>query len=160
MPPKKRLKPIPCQRTLSFAAAVTPDLPDAPVADEEDEGLGEEPRDNSCTQATPGPTASPPRENFQVGWLHTYRPWLVFENGLMFCKDCRALKLNNNLAQGTNNFRTNTLTRHILSADHKQTVSVDDERKNMQVAARRALTKEEDSVQIAMKAVYWLAQEN
>ena len=35
-----------------------------------------------------------------------------------------------------------------------------EERKNMELATKKALSKEEEAIQIAMKTVFWLSQEN
>ena len=98
---------------------------------------------------------------FQVGWLHSY-PWLSYENGLMHCKQRRELKFTNTMAQGTNNFRTSTstLTRHVSDSDHQRAMAAPNEQKRMSVAAEKALSKEEEAVQVAMKAVFWLCQES
>ena len=99
--------------------------------------------------------------HFQVGWLHSY-PWLNYENGLMHCKQCRELKFTNTKVQGTNNFRTSmsTLTRHVSDSDHQRAMAAPNEQKRMSVAAEKALSKEEEAVQVAMKAVFWLCQES
>ena len=66
------------------------------------------------------------------------------------------------MAQRTNNFRmsTSTLTRHVSGSDHQRAMAAPNEQKRMSVAAEKALSKEEEAVQVTMKAVFWLCQES
>lgn len=51
------------------------------------------------------------KRNFQLSWLQTY-PWLKYDksSNVMFCTSCRDAKMKNSMANGTDNFRTSTLT--------------------------------------------------
>ena len=60
------------------------------------------------------------------------------------------LKFTNTMAQGTNNFQTSTLTRHVSGSDHQRAMAAPNEQKRMSVAAEKALSKEEEAVQVAM----------
>ena len=63
------------------------------------------------------------------------------------------------MVQGTDNFRTSTLTRHVVGPDHQNAIKSGTERGNMQKAVNKALNKEEKGVIVALKTVYWLAKE-
>lgn len=105
--------------------------------------------------------SSKTKRNFQKGWLVTY-PWLTYDKNkdLMFCKECLTIKAVNSMTQGSNNFRTSTLTRHLICDDHKRSQSVPKEKKNMDQAKKHAFSQEEKAVFVAMEAVYWLCQES
>lgn len=47
----------------------------------------------------------------------------------MFYKDCMALKFTNVLAVGTDNFRTSTLNRHVITDDSKRAVNSPNEKR-------------------------------
>ena len=64
------------------------------------------------------------------------------------------------MALGCDNFRTSTLTRHLKTDDHQSILAVPKERTAMETVLQTAQSKEEIGINIAFKAVYWLAQEN
>ena len=64
------------------------------------------------------------------------------------------------MALGTDNFRTNTLTRHVESNDHKLLFKAPCESQNMKTASQKALNEKEKPVIVALKAMFWLFQEN
>ena len=101
------------------------------------------------------------KRNFQKGWLVTY-PWLKYdyEKKLMYCTLCLNIGASNSMTQGTDNFRTSTLTRHLDCDDHKRAMDAPRNKKQMIEARKRAFSKEEEAVFVAMKAVYWLCQES
>ena len=158
MPPKKKPRPEEGQRTLfAFTQKTVSSM--RPLSETEisvSESSATSDRDAQPSTSKQNEQAT---WHFQVGWLYSY-PWLSYENGLMHCKQCRELKFTNTMAQGTNNFRTNTLTRHVSGSDHQWAVAAPNEQKRMSVAAEKALSKEEEAVQVAMKAVFWLCQES
>ena len=98
---------------------------------------------------------------FQLHWLQLHK-WLKFDSKLnkMFCQVCIDAKLSNAMTLGTQNFKTSTLTRHIKSADHTRAIQAPKQRKEMKAAVEKALTKEEEAIIVAMKAVYFLVKED
>ena len=52
-------------------------------------------------------------------------PWLIYDSNknVMKCNVCIKAKKQNVLTEGTNNFRTSTLTRHAQSDDHQLSVT-------------------------------------
>ena len=167
MPPKKKIKPMEGQKSLfSFvkktsesdqpcrsSSNTTTDDIDRPSTSLgiENQRSSDEVSDDKVTK----------KRNFQKGWLMQY-PWLKYDHNLdlMFCNICIGIKANNAMTQGTNNFRTSTLSRHLTCDDHKHALNVPKEKKSMEEATKRAFSKEEKAVFIAMKAVYWLCQES
>ena len=55
-------------------------------------------------------------------WLILFSLWLKYnsEKENMYCKLCSALKYQNSMARGTDNFRISTLTSHLEHTDHKR----------------------------------------
>ena len=98
--------------------------------------------------------------SFQPKWLRSYF-WLKYDadKDHMYCEICRNLKFTNTLSLGTNNFKTTTLQRHVVSQDHKSAVSNPGERSNFEEAVVCADSKEESAIMLVMKVVYWLAKE-
>ena len=98
---------------------------------------------------------------FQLHWFQLHK-WLKFDSKLnkMFCQVCIDAKLSNAMTLGTQNFKTSTLTRHIKSADHTRAIQAHKQRKEMKAAMEKALTKEEEAIIVAMKAVYFLVKED
>ena len=98
---------------------------------------------------------------FQRQWLQLHH-WLQYDpkENKMYCKLCIESKLTNAMTRGTQNFKTSTLTRHISSADHSRAVEAPKQRKDLKTTVEKALTKEEEAVVVAMKAVFFLVQED
>ncbi|CAG8570078.1 41392_t:CDS:2, partial [Gigaspora margarita] len=70
------------------------------------------------------------RENlkFNSNWLNTY-PWLCFEENkkLMYCKWCEDAKYTNIFVSGCDNFKEQTLKRHLDTKDHQKTLKTQSE---------------------------------
>jgi hypothetical protein len=60
---------------------------------------------------------------------------------------------------GCDHFKTSTLTRHAASADHQKTIIAPKERSNLSTSVNRVCNKEESAITVALKSVYFLAQE-
>ena len=78
----------------------------------------------------------------------------------MRCSLCVKHKKNNYMTEGTRNFRTGTLTRHAEGGDQENALLVENMKSDFSKAVKKALSEKEAAVTIALKAVYWLAQEN
>jgi hypothetical protein len=66
---------------------------------------------------------------------------------------------NNIMTVGCDHFKTSTLTRHAASADHQKTIIAPKERSNLSTSVNRVCNKEESAITVALKSVYFLAQE-
>ena len=100
--------------------------------------------------------------HFQDWWLQLY-PWLKYDKdkNVMWCQLCKEFRPGScSMATGIgSNFRTSTLTRHLNNKNHLMALDAEKEQENLKVATQKALTKEEAAIQVAMKAVFWLASE-
>jgi hypothetical protein len=98
--------------------------------------------------------------HFQKAWIDKY-PWLKYqeENDLMFCKLCREAGKSNAMAVGTNNYKTSTLTRHVDSSDHKMLAEGPKEATNLKKASTKMLDRKEKTIEVALKAMFWLCKE-
>jgi hypothetical protein len=63
------------------------------------------------------------------------------------------------MTAGCDNFKTSSLTRHAASADHQKTIIAPKERSNLSTSVNRVCNKEESAITVALKSVYFLAQE-
>ncbi len=105
---------------------------------------------------------TPVVRKFQQNWMKMYS-WLEFDAkaNRMACVVCKRHKKKNALTgDGSNNFRTSTLTRHASQADHQCAIENDTMKTNFTEAVNKALSQKEEAVMVALKAVYWLAKEN
>ena len=172
MPPKKKLCVIDTnQRKITSMLQQGPELTqDAPASADSESAEPENPSE------MPEPPPPPPdvdmtetdvsdgsseMSKFQLHWFQLHK-WLKFDSKLnkMFCQVCIDAKLSNAMTLGTQNFKTSTLTRHIKSADHTRAIQAHKQRKEMKAAVEKALTKEEEAIIVAMKAVYFLVKED
>ena len=77
----------------------------------------------------------------------------------MKCNVCIKAKKQNVLTEGTNNFRTTTLTRHAQSNDHQLSV-IPKSADLIEVVSKAALSDNESAIIVAFHCVYWLASED
>ena len=98
---------------------------------------------------------------WQDKWLRSYGNWLSFdsEKNIMFCSLCKEHSFKNTMAMGTNNFKTTTIDRHIVSSDHKTALSFLKAKQDLNIAIAKAETKEEISIMLCMKVVYFMSVE-
>lgn len=98
---------------------------------------------------------------FNSDWLNTHK-WLTYDekSSKMSCRICRATGKKNAMANGTSNFRTSTLTRHIALPEHQQ--AVDDERRQVtfRKTVQNAFSKRTDSLEKGVAVAYYLGKEN
>lgn len=100
-------------------------------------------------------------KKFQNRWLAMFQ-WLEFDEdrNLMTCSLCVKAGFTNTMTEGTKNFRTSTLTRHVKSSDHQRTLALNKPaQQNLKKTLANAVTAEEEAVVAAMKVAYWLAKE-
>ena len=97
---------------------------------------------------------------FKKRWLRQYQ-WLQWEKEGMFCKACREVHKKNTFTSsfGCKNFRTSTLTRHAQSGDHNSANQEAVMRRDFATTTQRVLSKNEEAVLCAFKAIYWLAKD-
>ena len=98
---------------------------------------------------------------WQDKWMRTYGNWLKYDidKNLMYCTLCQDLNFTNTMALGTSNFKTTTLDRHLKSNDHRTALSFPRAKENLDTAIGNADTKEEKSITLCMKLVYFMAVE-
>ena len=91
-----------------------------------------------------------PKCQKQAKWLKSYGNWLKYdeEKNQMYCTLCQEGKLKNTMAQGTNNFKTTTIDRHLKSSDHRTALSFPKAKQDMSTAIDNADTKEEKSIML------------
>ena len=77
----------------------------------------------------------------------------------MYCSKYISIGANNTLTAGCDNFKTSSLTRHAASADHQKAIIAPKERSNISTSVNRVCNKEESAITVALKTVYFLAQE-
>ena len=82
--------------------------------------------------------------------LRSYRNWLSFdsEKNIMFWSLCKEHWFKNTVAIGTNNFKTTTIDRHIVSNDPKTALSFPKAKQDVNIAIANAETKEEISIML------------
>lgn len=104
------------------------------------------------------------RENlkFNQTWLITY-PWLRFDEDkkLMFCNWCEAAKYTNIFVSGCDNFKEQSLKRHLDTKDHQKTLKA---RSETQLSIVASFTKQLgiDKLRVIRNMInmYWLIQHN
>ena len=175
MPPKKIPKPDKNQPKLSFVqrSAPPPDRQaktaevaptsiasqsvDLPVSDHEPDG-------NHANGSAPTPAgATGPgidkKRKHQDRWLKIW-PWLFFEKGKMFCKECLKHGKNNAFTSGCETFKTSSMSRHEETDDHKSSGESAKLKSDMNVAVKKTHEAQDLAIVKALKVVYWLASEN
>lgn len=75
----------------------------------------------------------------------------------MFCKLCKKNGKNNTMTEGCETFKTNSMTRHENTSDHKSSIKAPELRIDFQTAVKKANTNEDLAMLMAIKSVYWLA---
>lgn len=127
-----------------------------------------DPTDNSdptCDSSTSEPTV---KKKFQAQWLTKYT-WLRYDSSemKMFCEICRKNGGTSALSQGSDNFRTSTLTRHTgiydgknVKTEHAEILEKLRLKVGMDAATERAMNKAETGLITCFKTVYWMAKEN
>ena len=99
---------------------------------------------------------------FPRGWLNDF-PWMEYDHAqnCMRCKLCKQCGKRNLWATcGTRNFRIKTVTDHVQSAEHRQSVVASDENQRKVAAGlTAAATKRRNATLLALRACYWLATE-
>ncbi len=100
---------------------------------------------------------------FQAAWLDKFK-WLRWDEkkNHMFCEICRKQNKNNAVADGTDNFRTSTLSRHITSLDHQSAVREAALSLDFAKAAKSAVKQSTSnpSVIAAMRTALYMAKED
>ena len=61
------------------------------------------------------------------------------------------------MAMGTDNLKTTTINRHLVSNDHKTALSFPKSKQDLDMTITNAETKEEKSIMLRMKVVYFMA---
>ena len=93
---------------------------------------------------------------FQSNWLSKFQ-WLRVDDtkDKMFCDLCIKIKKNNTLTDGSSNFRTSTLTRHVESKDHVGSVIAEKMQPEFSSAIKKIVSDKEASIIIGMKCTGW-----
>ena len=105
------------------------------------------------------PKAKTARRNFQSICLEKYK-WLRYDNTKgMLCSICIESSKTNPFTSGCTNFRTSTLTRHIESQDHQNTLEEVHMASNFERAVVNSVDLQEKAVVSALRTVYWLGKE-
>lgn len=128
------------------------------IGDDVQVEIGEIDSDDDSDRSEKGPVVV---KKFQPKWLTLYNTWLRYDSheNRMFCELCKKSGLKNAMTEGTSNFRTSTLNRHVTSADHQRALIAPFEKTNLKKAVNKALTQEEEGIIVAMKTIYFLVQE-
>ena len=125
MPPKKKQKFIKGQSFISFGR---PNEQTEDKVDKSDPGPSTQTATESDRQKLSEKEGQKVKEKrprvFQQNWkvLH---PWLIYEDGAMFCSLCREAGCKNLFSQkGWRNFKTSTLTEHVAGQGHREALCV------------------------------------
>ncbi|KAK3107310.1 hypothetical protein FSP39_011602 [Pinctada imbricata] len=155
MPPKRKLPSVPGsgQSQLKFIKDVNNNSATPPSSG---------PDSDKTPDSTPINQSQRKSElKFQQKWISIYGSWLHYDvdKNVMWCSICRDIKSKSIMSEGTSNFKTTTLQRHVESADHRSALMLPKEREGLDRAVQNADSKEENAIKRCMKVVYWLAKE-
>jgi len=164
MPPKRKLVPP------ANNAKITKFMPrkdDTGTSTDDALDDGHSTIDGSDTDSTPTAVADSkvavPKApvHYCDDWPNKYGTWLTYdsEKNHMYCTLCKERKYHNNLATGTDNFRTTTLIRHVNSPDHRAALVAPVASRSLDTAIANVESKEERGILSCLKTVYWLAKE-
>ena len=95
-------------------------------------------------------------------WFKLF-PWLTYdkEEKVMRCTVCMEDKVaKNSFTWWCSNFRKSALTEHVATLDHKNALKTPVQRSNQEEVAKIVLTKEENGIAQAVKAVHWIVSED
>ena len=97
--------------------------------------------------------------HFQKDWQLKW-PWIDYkeDQGAMWCKLCVAHKKKNTMTEGSTNFRTTTIERHIKSVDHQRAVQDDVSSKSMAKTLTSNVDRNDAAIIHALKTVYFMAK--
>ena len=176
MPPNKKPKVEKGQRFLTGFKGFEKDS-----AGNESASVGiSEDSDHSQSESVPSPppqalsegdapaTAGKPKveqETTRVivdAWFKLF-PWLTYdkEEKVMRCTVCMEDKVaKNSFTRGCSNFRKSALTEHAATLDHRNALKTPVHRSNQEEVAKNVLTKEENGIAQAVKAVHWIVSED
>lgn len=131
--------------------------------DSTSDGVGDKAQEKSADQPQSAANPSAPRKPFQKTWLtdSKYKDWLLYDEkkNHMTCSFCIKSKRQNPFTVGCTNYRTSTLTRHMSSADHVNSMKDSVEQVNFRRTYETAFENKKSAIVSAMRCVYWLAQE-
>ena len=92
---------------------------------------------------------------FQEKWK-LFHPWLIYQDGAMFCQICISGRCRNAFTQGSKNFKASALNEHLSGKDHKSAVVVPREQENKKKVEKKLLTEKEKGVVLRLKVILWL----
>jgi hypothetical protein len=93
-------------------------------------------------------------------WFKLF-PWLVAQDGLMFCRVCQEDGVaKNSFTKGCSNFRKSALADHSLTVDHQNALKTPIHQSNTDKLNVILMTEEERAVAQAVKAVHWIVMED
>ena len=110
--------------------------------------------DTSSTSSTSGSS-----RHFQEHWLKLL-PWIVHEDGKMFCISCKRVGAWNSFTNGCANFKTSAIKDHMKTSDHINTLQVLGLQINKTRAEAALLLKKEKAAGHAVRAMQWINQED
>ena len=94
-------------------------------------------------------------------WFKPF-PWLTYdkEEKVIRCTVCMEDKIvKNSFTRGCSNFGKSALTEHVATLDHKSALKTPVNRSNQEEVTKIVLTKEENGIVQAVKAVHWIVSE-
>ena len=162
MPPKKESKLLVGQSVLSFGREdVQPDKSTGTTdSDRPSTSADSESGESTATvSSTTGTEEKEPSKQgkllkFQEKWK-LFHPWLIYQDGAMFCQICISGRCRNAFTQGSKNFKASALNEHLSGKDHKSALVVPREQENKKVE-KKLLTEKEKGVVLRLKVILWL----
>ena len=153
MPPRKRLKRDKRIQALFFFFFFSPggELNKSGEADTD--------------TARPPPTdddaldTSSTSHHFQEHWLKRF-PWIVHEDGKMFCISCKRVGARNSFTSWCANFKTSAIKDHMKTSDHINALQVPGLQINKTRVEAALLSKKEKAAGHAVRAMHWIIQED
>ena len=110
--------------------------------------------DTSSTSSTSGGS-----RHFQEHWLKLF-PWIVHEDGKMFCISCKKVGALNLFTSGCANFKTSAIKDHMKTSDHINALQVPGLKINKTRVEAAMLSKKEKAAGHAVRAMHWMIQED
>lgn len=122
---------------------------------------GETARETTCSVESGEPEGKKQKfaHAYQDCWSQKW-PWLDYDSktSKMRCKLCvEAGKSNAMTGEGTTNYRTTTLDRHVMTSDHRSAVAASVLKKDFNIARDNAY--KDPTITAAMRTAYYLAKE-
>ena len=155
MPPKKWLKAEKGQKNIGSFFSPSGELNKSGEADTDTARPPPTDDDALDTSSTSGGS-----RHFQEHWFKLF-PWIVHEDGKMFCISCKRVGARNSFTSGCANFKTSAIKDHMKTSDYIKALQVPGLQINKTRVEAALLSKKEEAAGHAVRAIVkrWQAKD-